>query len=483
MSWLGLDLGTANVKAAVLGDDGAVAARGSAPVGLIHVDGGGVEQDIDEIFAATVAAIHRAGQTANLSEVRAVGVSAQGGALQILDADDRPVGRVISWLDGRGRPFDRQITAEIGPDELARRTGHPRGTMALGQLLRLKAESPALLAPPNRIGLVGDIIVSRLCGRRAHDATSLSCAVLFNPSTGVADTGLLERIGIADAQLPDLLGPREVAGGLSADVAAETGLATGIPVGPAVHDQYACALGVGAVTGGDVMFGAGTAWVLMAVSERMMPSAGGNGFSCTHVADGLFGQLLSMGNGGSAVNWTLRLLGMAEAGVGQVDELICGIAPGADGVRFRPFLAPTGGAGLGGELSGRLGGLQLGHGPAHVLRAAVEGLCLELKRYLDLLTGAGLDVARLVMCGGAAGSSVTPRIVADVTGVPVACATEPDTGAIGAAILARGLVETRTPLRDMALAMAPDQRVVDPGPDAGVYGTMFQEYVKSLSKE
>ena len=482
MSCLGLDLGTTNVKAVVVGDDGAVAARGAAPVGLIHVDGGGVEQDIEEIFAATVAAIRAAGRSADLSGVEAVGISAQGGALQILDGDDRPVGRVISWLDGRGRPFDRAVTAEIGADELARRTGHPRGTMVLGQLLRIRAESPSLLAPPHRVGLVGDVIVGRLCGRRAHDATSLSCAVLFDPTSGAAETGLLERIGITEDQLPNLLGPRDPAGGLLADVAAETHLPAGIPVGPAVHDQYACALGVGAVTAGDVMFGAGTAWVLMAVSDRMMPPAGGNGFSCTHVVDGLFGQILSMGNGGSSVTWTLKLLGMEKASGARVDEMIDGVPAGAGGVRFRPFLAPTGGAGLGGDLAGQLSGLKLRHGPAHVLRAVVEGLCLELKRYLGLLTGTGFDVARLVACGGAAGSSVTPQITADVTGLPVACAAEPDTGAVGAAMLGRALVDTRTPLKDIALSMAPDERAVEPGRDANVYSTLFEEYVKSLSE-
>jgi len=480
--YLGLDLGTTNVKAVVVGGDGAVVARGAAPVGLIHVDGGGVEQDIEEIFASTVAAIGEAGESADLSAVGAVGISAQGGALQVLDGDDRPVGRVISWLDARGRPYDRAVTDEIGAGELARRTGHPRGTMALGQLLRIRAESPELLAPPNRAGLVGDVIVGRLCGRRAHDATSLSCAVLYDPSTGGAETGLLERIGIAEGQLPDLLGPREPAGGLLDDVAAETGLPAGIPVGPAVHDQYACALGVGVVSAGDVMFGAGTAWVLMAISDRMMSPAGGNGFSCTHVVDGLFGQILSMGNGGSSVTWALKLLGMAAASGAEVDEMIGETPAGADGVRFLPFLAPTGGAGLGGELSGRLSGLKLRHGPAHVLRAVVEGLCLELDRYLHLLTGTGFDVARLVTCGGAARSSVTPQIAADVTGLPVACAAEPDTGAVGAAMLGRALVDTRTPLKDIALSMAPDERLVEPGRDAKTYQALFEEYVKSLAK-
>ena len=46
------------------------------------------------------------------------------------------------------------------------------------------------------IGFVGDVIVGRLCGRRAHDATSLSIALLYNPVLGRADPELLHRLGI-----------------------------------------------------------------------------------------------------------------------------------------------------------------------------------------------------------------------------------------------------------------------------------------------
>ena len=173
---LGLDLGTTNIKALVVTSDGEIMARGSAPVELIHVEGGGVEQDIEQIFAATVVAIKQAGQAADLSAVQALGISSQGGALQFLDANEKPIGRVVSWLDGRGTPYNEQIAQEIGSAELMRLTGHPRGIMAMGQLLRLREESPTLLAKPNRIGFVSDVIAGRLCGRRALDATSLSCA-------------------------------------------------------------------------------------------------------------------------------------------------------------------------------------------------------------------------------------------------------------------------------------------------------------------
>ncbi|KKL53323.1 hypothetical protein LCGC14_2276580, partial [marine sediment metagenome] len=74
----------------------------------------------------------------------------------------------------------------------------------------------------------------------------------------------------------------------------------------------------------------------------------------------------------------------------------------------------------------------------------------------------------------------TPQIVADVTALPVACATEPDTGALGAAMLAAGVTEPERSLADVAAAMAPSARPVRPGPDAEEYRQMFEQYVSSL---
>ena len=146
--YLGLDLGTTRAKAVLVDIEGRITAESSTPVQTWQVGDNGVEQDIEDIFSATLLSINEITSATDASRVEAIGVSSQGGALQILDSTGKPVGRVISWLDGRGRSYDDQITQEFGPKKLARITGHGRGKMALGQLLRLSKERPELLAPP-----------------------------------------------------------------------------------------------------------------------------------------------------------------------------------------------------------------------------------------------------------------------------------------------------------------------------------------------
>jgi xylulokinase len=468
--YLGLDLGTTNVKALVVDAQGAIVAQGSAPVARDSTPNGGVEQDIDQIWEATCEAIRGAVGQISTEAVQAVGVSSQGGSLQLLSDRHEPIGPVISWLDRRGDPFDRAFEQQMGEEYLVAHTGHNLSSMTLGQLMRLQEESPELLAAAAEVGFVGDVIVGRLCGRRVHDPTSLSIGMLYNPRRGAADPTLLEQLKIDGKKLPDLEMAIEPAGHLLGDVSQRTGLPEGIPISPAIHDQYAASVGAGTVDEGDVLVGTGTAWVLLVTTAQLMPPIAPRTFVCPHPFDGLFGQLLSMSNGGSAVQWALEFTGQSGLRGEELDNRLASIPPGADGLRCWPLLMQA----------GRLAGITLGHSANHLLRAVVEGLSCELSRHLSWFAAAGTPVNRLVLSGPAAVSSVVPQILADVTERPVTCLGQPDMSAFGAATIARRLVERHTDLRELASAVAPARQKVFPGTAVDSYQNLLAEYLAAF---
>ncbi len=501
--YLGLDLGTTNVKALVVDAAGRVAAEGAAPVDRVATPDGGVEQDLDAIWQAACQAIRQALAVVDPAEVQAVGVSSQGAAMQWLDARDRPVGPVLSWLDGRGRAFDRRLTEELGEEFFVRHLGRTPCTMTPGQVLRMRSSSPEVVARAARLGWVGDTIVGRLAGRRAHDATSLSIAMLYNPWLDRADPDVLARLGLREDQLPDLLPATTPAGRLTPWASHQTGLVAGIPVSPAIHDQYAGTLGAGAVRDGDVYLGTGTAWVLLANLGRLADPVARRTFVCRHPVEGLFGQMLPMTNGGAALDWVLRLTGRSGLAPHDVDDVMAAIPPGSDGLCFWPLLSASAEAGQDLAGGGRVAGISLAHTANHLVRAVVEGLACELARHLNLFADAGLSVRRLVLCGGAAASRITPQILADVTGQPVACVTQPAVSALGAALIARALVESAPsqvlyeptrpgpppihPMRGMVdLAsfverLAPPCRTYWPSANAARYAHLLRRYLEPWS--
>ena len=229
---LGLDLGTTNVKALVTDDTGRPLARGVVPNPVVPPSrwrgGAGYRRNL----ASHANSDRPGGAGIKPDGIKAIGISSQGGAMQLLDGRQRPLGPVISWLDQRGRPFDDQLTAELGQDWFVQRIAHGRAWLAIGQLLRLRQEQPQLLAAPHRIGFVGDIIVSRLCGRPAQDGTSAGLTLLYNPTSRAYDPDLLKRLGLSSRQLPALLAPQQPAGGLLPEIAAKPACAPASPFRP-----------------------------------------------------------------------------------------------------------------------------------------------------------------------------------------------------------------------------------------------------------
>ena len=175
---------------------------------------------------------------------------------------------------------------------------------------------------PSRIGFVGDMIVGRLCGRRAHDPTSLAIAMLYNPWLDEPIRTCWRDSAWRMRNCPACLPATTAAGASARAVAERSGLPAGIPVSPAVHDQYAASLGAASVAEGDVNFGAGTAWVILANAAEHSPPATPDVFVCSHPVNGLFGQMLSLINGGSAIQWAMSLFGHRHAEVQTVDRML-----------------------------------------------------------------------------------------------------------------------------------------------------------------
>jgi sugar (pentulose or hexulose) kinase len=307
--------------------------------------------------------------------------------------------------------------------------------------------------------------------------------LLYNPALDRYDPEVLERLGLALEQLPDLISPRLAARGLTAEVSRVTGLPAGIPVSAAIHDQYTAALGTGAVHPGTTMIGAGTAWVLLAVSGQPVKAAVPNAFVNRHVVEGLYGQIMSLVNGGSALAWAAQLVGVGAGDTAEIDRLLETAPPGCDGVRLWPFLAPSSAAGVPPGTQGRWSGLQLSHGRAHLIRSVVEGLAFELKRHLSFIHRAGIPVEKLVMGGTAAASRVTPQLLADVTGLPLGCLEHSSGSLLGACIIARGLQEPKRSLSELAEEMLPPAKQIQPGPNAAPYAKLFEQYFESLPME
>ncbi|MBQ1061748.1 xylulokinase [Micromonospora sp. C41] len=414
----GVDSSTQSCKVVVRdAETGALVRQGRAP----HPPG--TEVDPYAWWEALRAAVAEAG---GLADVAAVSVGGQQHGMVCLDASGEVVRPALLWNDTRSADAARDLVEEAGGGETGRRFwADATGAVPVASFTATKLRWLARHEPDNAdrvaaVCLPHDWLTWRLAGAPGLDALrtdrgDASGTGYWSPRTGEYRVELLERAFGRRVTVPVVLGPAEAAGHLDpAGLDGDPGAAGRILLGPGTGDNAAAALGAGAGPG-DVVVSIGTSGTVFAVADNPAadPSGAVAGFAD---ATGRFLPLVCTLNAARVLDATATLLGVDLDTLG---ELALSAPPGADGLVLVPYLE--------GErtpdrphATGELKGLTLRTStPAHLARAAVEGMLCGLADGLDALLAQGARADRIILVGGGARSAAVRRIAPQVFGRPV----------------------------------------------------------------
>ncbi|MFJ6198617.1 xylulokinase [Micromonospora sp. NPDC092111] len=414
----GVDSSTQSCKVVVRdAQTGALVRAGRAP----HPDG--TEVDPRAWWDALLAAVEAAG---GLADVAAVSVGGQQHGMVCLDESGEVVRPALLWNDTRSADAAHDLIAEAGGGEVGRRFWAdavglvPVASFTATKLRWLARHEPEHAARVAAVCLPHDWLTWRLAGAPGLDALrtdrgDASGTGYWSPATGQYRPDLLERAFGRVVGVPTVLGPADPAGVLDPGGNALLGTgAGGILLGPGTGDNAAAALGVGAGPG-DVVVSIGTSGTVFAVTDKPAADPGGAvaGFAD---ATGRFLPLVCTLNAARVLDAAAAMLGV---GLDELSELALSAPPGADGLVMVPYLEgertpdrPT--------ATGAVHGLTLRTAtPAHLARAAVEGMLCALADGLDALTAQGATVERVILVGGGARSAAVRRIAPQVFGRPV----------------------------------------------------------------
>ncbi len=423
----GIDSSTQSCKVVVRdAETGAPVRQGRAP----HPEG--TEVDPNAWWDALRAAVAEAG---GLADVAAVSVAGQQHGMVCLDEAGQVVRPALLWNDTRSADAAHELIAEAGGGEPGRRfwaeaTGAvPVAGFTATKLRWLARHEPANAERVAAVCLPHDWLTWRLAGAPGLDALrtdrgDASGTGYWSPRTDAYRLDLLEQAFGRRVRVPVVLGPSEVAGRLDPTALAgrpsgtvPAGLTPGaghVLLGPGTGDNAAAALGVGAGPG-DVVVSVGTSGTVFAVADA--PAADPTGVVAGFAdATGRFLPLVCTLNAARVLDAAATLL---RVDLDELGELALAAPPGADGLVMVPYLEgertpdrPT--------ATGALHGLTLGTStPAHLARAAVEGMLCALADGLDALIAQNARAERIILVGGGARSAAVRRIAPQVFGRPV----------------------------------------------------------------
>ncbi len=436
-----LDQGTTSSRALLFDGQGREVCCAQEEFAQIYPRPGWVEHDPRALWQSQLHALRGALQKAGAKaeEVAAIGIANQRETALLWDKyTGKPVYNAIVWQCRRTSDFCEQLARTHG-DMLYERTGLRADAYFSASKLkwlldnvpfaRERAQKGELL-----FGTVDTYLIWNLTGGRVHatDYTNASRTMLFNIHTLSWDETLCELFGVPPCILPKVL-----PSGADFGETDEAVLEAKIPVCAAVGDQQGALFGHLCIEegSGKTTYGTGC-FLLVNTGKRAVRSE--NGLLSTLTASlgkphyALEGSVFA---GGAAVQWLRDGLGLIASA--KETEEIARSVPDTGGVSFVPAFVGLGAPHWDPECRGMLCGITRGTNRAHIVRAALESIALQVFDVVHAMEqDLRAEIARLCVDGGASANDFLMQFQADILGAQIVRPACAETTARGAAYLA-----------------------------------------------
>ncbi|GAA2500107.1 FGGY-family carbohydrate kinase [Streptomyces longisporus] len=466
--YVGIDVGTSMVKAAAFDGAGRELAVEARPVGLA-LHGGVVEQDMEEVYGAVVAVLQEL--TAKVPEpIELAGLTGQGDGVWLVDKDGRPVRAAASWMDGRAHELLDQWLADGTFETVFRRTGSAMFPGCPGPLLAwLDRYEPKSLDAAATALYCKDMVFRRLTGAPVTTDVSDASMPFLDPRTRTYDNRVVELLGLTHRR--GLLAP--VGDPIATAEARGEGLPAGTRLANGPYDLPSCALGAGVTAPGDGLLIVGTCLASLVATTDLDLTGEPAGLYISTDRPGHWLRAMPAMVGTAALDWVLSTTGVHHE---EVDGLLAGTPPGANGVRVLPYFAPSGERApfVEPRLRAELTGVSLESTKGDLIRATCEGIGYAARHCLE---AAGLT-GSLAVCGGGTRSPAWMRLLADVLGRPLRV-VEGEVGARGAVLAAAeryGVALDATAWTEPTAVVEPDAA------RAAYYAKAYEDHLDRLAQ-
>jgi xylulokinase len=490
MALLGIDVGTTGVKTLLIGEDGAVRAEATRPYPLHTPAPGWFEQDPEDWWTATAAAIRQALKDGGVSsrDVKGIGLSGMYHGLVMLDRQGRVLRRSILWNDQRTARQSAFIIEKVGQERLRRicaTGGAPYFTACKLQWVR--DTEPAIYDRAARIMLPKDYVRFRLTGECCTDVTDASGTLFLDVAKRRWSDEIPALLDVPRALLPELVESAAVSGQVNAAGRADTGLELGTPVAGGGGDQACAAVGMGIVREGAASYSIGTSGVIYAATGVPKTDAEGRFDTFCHAVPGTWCVLACINAAAGSHQWYQDKIAAFERAEAErrgttiyavLEELAARAPLGSGKLLFLPYLAGERHPHTDTEARGVWFGLHAGHGREHLIRSVLEGVAFAFRDCLEAMKSNGIPMREIRATGGGARSPLWLEIIADATGHDIVTMKADSGGASFGAALLGGVAAGA--YRDVEQACAATVATGKPmrcdAARAAEYGRLFEVY-------
>ncbi|HEY1952946.1 MAG TPA: glycerol kinase GlpK [Gemmatimonadaceae bacterium] len=483
---LALDQGTTSSRAILFDHAGSIVAVAQKEFPQIFPKPGWVEHNARDIWSTQVGVAAEVLSKAHVgaADLAAIGITNQRETTVVWDrATGQPICNAIVWQDRRTAGICDRLKARKLDRLIRRKTGlvvdaYFSATKIQWILQNVKGARAKAKAGELAFGTIDSWLVWNLTGGRVHitDVSNASRTMLLDIGKCAWDDELLEIFGVPRSMLPEVRSSSEIYG-------TSTLLGAPVPIAGIAGDQQAALFGQACTRPGMAKNTYGTGcFMLMNTGTKRIASKNN---LLTTVAWRIGGRTEYALEGsifiaGAVVQWLRDGLQFFRSAA-EVEALAAGVAD-SGGVYLVPAFAGLGAPHWDQYARGTIVGLTRGSTRAHIARAALEGIVLQVMDVLKAMEAdAGIKLKELRVDGGASANDLLMQLQADLLNVPVVRPKVAETTALGAAYLAGLAVGFWKNQADIARQWQVDKRF-KPAMKAAARTRMAKGWERALSR-
>ncbi len=400
MYYLGLDIGSSSIKAALVeittGKSLGVVQAPEQEMGMHAQKNGWAEQKPEDWWQHVCNAIHKLKKQHNITrtEIKGIGISYQMHGLVIVDKEGVPLRKSIIWCDSRAVEIGNKAFETLGKDVCSTNLLNSPANFTASKLKWVKDNEPEIYKNIYKFMFPGDYIAYKFSNTINTTISGLSEGVFWNFKKDKIANFLLEQYGINKNLVPDIVDTFGLQSVVNKKGEAESGIATGTPIFYRAGDQPNNALSLNVFNPGEVAATGGTSGVFYAVTNSLSAKESARINNFAHVnykkgAEARIGKLLCINGAGIQYRWLLTNL--AVSSYDEMNTLASSIPIGSDGVCLIPFGNGAERMLNNKEIGTRIVNLNLNnHHKGHICRAALEGIAFSFVYGMELLKSDGI---------------------------------------------------------------------------------------------